>query len=105
MTLKVYAVILETIRGMRPVIEQIGRRDADLGRQLRRAVSSVALNTAEGAGNEAGHRRERFRSALGSAKETRACLEVADALGYAELDVAMVGRLDAIAAQLYRLSH
>jgi hypothetical protein len=53
----------------------------------------------------AGIGRERFRTALGSAKETRSCLEVAEALGYVVLDAAMVDRLDRIAGTLYRLGH
>jgi four helix bundle protein len=105
MTLKIYPFILETLRLLGPVSKQIAKHDVDLARQLRRAAASVALNTAEACGNDGGHRRERFRSALGSAKETRACLEVAAAFEYAAADAALVGRLDEIAAVLYRLGH
>jgi four helix bundle protein len=72
---------------------------------MRRAAASVALNTTEACGNEGGHRRQRFRTALGSAKETRSCIEVAEALGYIDADAVVVGRLDRIAATLYRLGH
>lgn len=88
-----------------PAPMSVALRDADLARQMRRAASSIALNTAEGAGNDGGHRRERFRTALGSAKETRSCLEVAAALDYVALDSAMIDRLDRIAGTLYRLGH
>jgi four helix bundle protein len=73
--------------------------------QMRRAAASIALNTAEGAGNEGGNRRLRFRTARGSAKETRSCLDVAAALGYVDVDGAMIDRLDRIEATLYRLGH
>ena len=53
--------------------EAIERRDGDLARQLRRAAASVALNVAEGMGNTSGHKRQRYQTALGSAREVIAC--------------------------------
>jgi four helix bundle protein len=82
--LRIYDVMLETAREMRPVLARIESRDRDLGRQMRRAFASMVLNTAEGSGSAGGIRRERYRSALGSAKETKAGLDVAAALGYIE---------------------
>jgi four helix bundle protein len=105
MTLRIYGFVIETIRMLSPVMRAIARRDADLARQMRRAAASVALNAAEAAGNEGGNRRLRFRTALGSAKETRACLEVPAALDYVPVDATLVDRLDRIAGTLYRLGH
>ena len=73
---------LAWLESARSVFVAIERRDPDLGRQLRRAAASVALNLAEGQGNEGGTRRQRYLSALGSAREVVACLEVARAFGY-----------------------
>ncbi|MBI2393049.1 MAG: hypothetical protein HYV09_25925, partial [Deltaproteobacteria bacterium] len=44
--LRIYSVILEIIRALLPVIERIEQQDKDLGRQMRRALASVPLNTA-----------------------------------------------------------
>jgi four helix bundle protein len=105
MTLKIYSFILETLRVLGPVIKEIGRHDVDLARQMRRAAASVALNTSEACGNDGGHRRERFRTAQGSAKETRSCIEVGVALGYIVEDADVIDRLDRIAATLHKLGH
>ncbi len=52
------------------------------------------LNMAEASGSRGGNRTVRYRSALGSAKETMACLDVAVALGYVEsVDPAIRGSL------------
>ena len=45
--LRIYVVIIEIVREVRPVAERIGRHDRDLARQLKRASVSVALNVAE----------------------------------------------------------
>jgi hypothetical protein len=45
--LRIYAVVLEVVRGVAPVAKAIERKDGDLARQMRRACSSVALNVSE----------------------------------------------------------
>ncbi|HWB80018.1 MAG TPA: four helix bundle protein [Nannocystaceae bacterium] len=102
--LTIYPVILETIQMLRPIRGRIERRDRDLGRQLRRAASSVALNVAEGMYSRGGNRSARYHTALGSARETMACLEVAVAMAYLEhADAVIVDRLDRIVGTLVRL--
>jgi four helix bundle protein len=101
--LRIYATILDVIRGLRPVVATIEARDRDLARQLRRAMASVALNVSEGSGSSGGTRRERYRNALGSARETGACLDVALALGYVDdVDAALLDALDQVRATLVR---
>ena len=79
--------------------------DPDLGRQLRRAASSIVLNVAEAQGSRDGISRQRFRTALGSTRETAAALELAAAWGSIERDERDLDALDRIAATLHRLIH
>jgi four helix bundle protein len=91
------------LRELRPVVAQIEAHDRDLGRQLRRAATSVALNCSEGSGSHGGTRRERYRNALGSARETGACLDAAMALGYVErIDAVLLDRLEHVKAVLVK---
>ena len=80
--LHIYDVMLEVIVAMRPVVARIEARDRDLARQLRRSGSSVVNNLAEGSGCAGGTRRQRYRDALGSAKEFRGGLDSGWAWGY-----------------------
>ena len=82
--LRIHDDMLHALRSMRGLIAAIERRDADLARQLRRAGASVVLNLAEGSGSFGRIRTVRYRTALGSARETLSCLRVAEALGYVE---------------------
>jgi four helix bundle protein len=101
--LRIYDVILDVLRELRPVVAAIEVHDRDLGRQLRRAATSVALNCSEGSGSSGGTRRERYRNALGSARETGACLDAAIALGYVEaIDASLLDRLDHVRAVLVK---
>lgn len=93
--LTIYPVILQTISDLRPSLGRIERHDRDLGRQMRRAASSIALGVAEGMYSRGRNRAARYHTALGSARETMACLEVAVAMGY--LDIADPTVLDALA--------
>jgi four helix bundle protein len=84
--LRIYDVALRVLEQMRPAVKAMEMRDRDLARQMRRAASSVVLNIAEGSGSSGGTRRERYRNALGSAREVVACIEVARAWQYADVD-------------------
>ena len=77
---------VQVIAEARPLVEAVARRDRELASQLRRALSSVALNLAEGLGTEGGNARLRFETARGSLYEARAGLRVALAWGYLPLD-------------------
>jgi four helix bundle protein len=49
---------------------------------MERALISVPLNVAEGAYSRGKSRQVRFQSAVASARETLACLETAEAMGF-----------------------
>ena len=102
--LKVYSTMIQVLGMLRGVLTQIERHDRDLGNQLRRAASSVALNIQEGSGSHGGTRLARYRTALGSARETGACLDVALALGYVErVDAELLDQLSQVQAMLVAL--
>jgi len=102
--LRIYDVMLDVLRELRPIVTAIGSHDADLARQLRRASTSVLLNIAEGSGCRAGTRRQRYHDALGSTEETAACLDAANALGYCAVDARMRDALGRIAATLTKIT-
>jgi len=105
MRLEIYPVVIGIVRQIRPLIERIAKLDSNLADQLRRAVTSVPLNLSEGAYSQGGHVRARFHTALGSAAEVRACLDVAEALGYVEqVDPGLQDSLDRVIATLHRLT-
>jgi four helix bundle protein len=102
--LRIYDTVLSVIARLRPIIVEIARSDSDLARQLRRAAASIALNVSEGSYARGGNRKALYNVALGSAKESKACLDVAVALGYVEnVDEEVVGELSEVCAVLYRL--
>ena len=103
--LRIYSDTVTLLSTLRPVIAGIARQDRDLARQLRRAATSVLLNLAEGAGQRGGHRRERYRTALGSVLEVRACIDAGVALGYLKTpEPALHDRLEKITRTLHRLA-
>jgi four helix bundle protein len=102
--LRIYPVCLQMVRDVRPLADQIARFDRDHARQLRRSSMSVPLNVSEGSGSRGGRRRARYDDALGSARETVANLEAAEAVGYLRsIDPLLRNRLDHIIGTLVKL--
>jgi four helix bundle protein len=96
---------IQTIELARPLVAAIARRDRDLASQVRRALSSVVLNLAEGFGSVAGNARLRFESARGSLYEAQAGLRVAVAWRYftASEVAPVLAALDRLGARVYGL--
>ena len=104
--LRIHSTILEMIGDVRHYADAIALKDRDLARQLRRSSMSVLLNEAEGSGCRAGTRRARYNDALGSARETFAGLEGAEAAGYIDaFRPDSRRRLDHIIGTFVRLLH
>ena len=102
--LHIYSVVLEVIEALAPVLSNIERRDPDLAKQARRAAASVALNLAERMDGRGRNRGLRYQTALGSARETMACLHVAKAFHYVDsIDAVLNDRLDHVVGTLVRL--
>jgi four helix bundle protein len=102
---QVLDVAIEAVETLRPLVGRIRQCDRDLGEQIRRALSSIALNIGEGNRSEGGNRMSRFSTAAGSNAEVRAALRIAVAWGYVSVGEVEPGEmlLDRIAAMLHRL--
>ena len=83
----------------------VGGPYRDLRDQATRAAVSAALNLAESAGYDGGNKRRHERIAYGSAREARAAVELALALGLGSADklCAAHDTLDRVAAMCWRL--
>ena len=103
--LRIYFVLLELVRELRPLLKELARKDPDLARQCRRALTSAPLNTAEGSYSRGKNRAARYHNALGSLREVLSCLEVAAALGYLpDVDPDLRRRFDHVLGTLVRLA-
>ena len=63
----------------------------------------MALNLAEGMYSRGQNRGVRYHTALGSAREALACLEVAVVCGYVQQDAALHDQLDRVVGTLVKL--
>ena len=105
--MRIYDVSLKVVEEVCRLAGRVQQYDKDLARQMRRACSSVPLNMQEAMYSRGGNRTARFHDAMGSARETMACLHVCVAARYVDR-TAVVGTLehiDHVVAGLYRLCH
>ncbi len=103
--LRIYDVMLDVIAMIAPLIKVIARHDKDLADQTQSAANSAALNIAEGGGSWAGIRTARYRTALGSARETLCGLHVAERARYIPpLSPELVAKLNHVIGTLVRVT-
>ncbi len=100
-------LILEIIRMLRPLVQQVARHDRDLARQIRKAANGVLLNASEGNQRRGGDRLYLFSTSRGSASEVSVALRGAVEWGFlAERQIAEVeARLDSVRAILWSLEN
>ena len=98
--------IVSTIALAQPLVAAIQRKDRDLASQVRRAMSSIALNAAEAFGSASRNARLRFESARGSLYEAQMGIRIAVAWGYfsAQQATDLFAALDDLAGRLYGLA-
>jgi four helix bundle protein len=101
------ALVMAILPRVKRIIDAIRAHDRNLADQIKRAITSVALNLGEADGSDPGNRRARLHTALGSLKETRRGLEIATAWTYVSAsDVAPIEReLDSATAMTWRRLH
>ena len=104
--MRIYRISIELVASVVKLSRRVQEHDADLARQMRRAVVSVPLNMQEGLYSRGGNRAARFHDAMGSAKETMACLDVSVAAEYLPIESvpADLERIDHIVATLWKMS-
>ena len=107
MALVAETVSLDIVRSVCPLVARVRRHDADLARQLRRAVNSIGLNVSEGERRVGRDSIHHYNIAAGSAKEAQRCLLNAEAWGYlsAEESAEALRHLDRELGLLWGLSH
>jgi four helix bundle protein len=104
--LRVYDVALALVAEVAPLAAAIGRQDPDLAKQLRRSLSSVPLNIAEGSHGRGGRRGNSYQVAMGSAREALSCLETAQAWGLAgDVPASVREKFQAVIGTLHRVVH
>jgi four helix bundle protein len=90
---------------VRPVVEAVRRRDADLADQIYRATKSLVLNASEGGRRGGKDRGYHFRIAAGSAAELAAGVRFAVEWGFCAPQPELFALVDRELAMLWRLEH
>src|SRR5687767_5565057 len=80
--LRIYPVVLDWLKALRPLIDQIARYDRELAKQLRSSISSVVLNLGKGVHSRGGHRTNAYGVALREMGESYSALQAAQIHGY-----------------------
>jgi four helix bundle protein len=104
-TFVAYEVAVELVRELRPIVDAVAKRDANLADQMRRAATSVVLNLSEGSRRVKGNQQRAYEIAHGEAREVRGCLECAAAWGYVIDAQAALQKLDRLLGLCWGLTH
>jgi len=96
-------VAIEIAEKLKPVVEAVRKRDAELADQLYRAAKSIALAVPEGGKRGGKDRNYHFRIAAGSVAELASGLRFAVAWNHCEPQPALMELLDREIAMLWKL--
>ena len=104
--MRIYDKSLDLVESVCKLSRKVRLHDPDLARQMRKSVTSVPLNIAEGMYSRGGNRIARYENAMASAKETQAALESSVRAKYlpASAIVVDLDRIDHIVAVLWKWS-
>ena len=102
MSLIAYDLALDLVSALPPTLASFKRHNKRLATQLEDAVTSIALNIAEGTGRVGGDRLHHFRIALGSLREVGAALACGRRLGWIS-EEPMAAERDRLGGLLYGL--
>jgi hypothetical protein len=80
--LDIYRVVLEVIRELRPVLEELRRKSPPLHDQLERALTTVVLAVAEGSRSRGRNRPAHYQRGAASMDESIAAVDAALAFSY-----------------------
>jgi four helix bundle protein len=100
-----YRESLDLASDARGAIESILRRDAELGRRLKRACGSICEHVEEGMCLTGRARRREYQAASASAREALACVRAAASNAYLrdrDHELELEGRLTALAGRIER---
>ena len=100
-----YAVAVELIQELRPIVECIRHQDSHLADQLKRAATNTLANLAEGQRRAKGNKHRAFENAHGEAREVLGCLDAARAWGWIAEDSAARAKCDRLLGLLWGLTH
>ena len=78
--LRIYGVVLEVVKNVKPTVDAIERR-IRISQADATGCGERGLNVSEGMYSQGRNRRARYHNAMGSMRETLACIEVGEALG------------------------
>jgi four helix bundle protein len=102
--LQIEQVIYEFVSSLGPTITALERHNRGLADQLDRASAGVLLNVAEGNYSQKANRPARYFDALGSASESRSCLQLARARYGIDVSARAWDQLDHVIAVLFKLT-
>ena len=98
--------ILELIAECAPLVRSIERRDKAQAAQIRNALNSLLLNTAEGGGQRGARQASHYSIAYGSGRECLVGLRASVVWGHVpQLSPALLDRFDHVLAVLWKVAH